>query len=114
MTLKCVIRGDPVRGVEELLGPDGRGKTVLGERRVPQEKALAYLAEVTRETFPDRTIVWAEDGVLPDVSGDCIVFIPNVRTVPGIDEWAEKLGDDVIVICGQEICHQVTTLFRIH
>ena len=57
--------------------------------------------------------VWAGDG-LPAVHGPCIVFVPDIRAYPDIDDWLLSLDDDVIVICAQEICHQVTAHFRMH
>ena len=57
--------------------------------------------------------MWAEDG-LPAVRGPCIVFVPDVRAYLDIDDWLLSLDDEVIVICAQEICHQVTAHFRMH
>ena len=108
------IRGEPVKGLEELLGPGGRGKTLLGERRVPQGEAMASLRDILNEKEPGLPVVWVSGDVLPEVSGRCVVLVPNIRLFPSIEDWADGLDEDTVVICCQEICHQVTTIFRIH
>jgi len=84
---------------------------VLGERRIPQEVALRQLYDMTAEQCPELARVWA-DGPLPEVSGACVVFVPNIRDHPEIDDWLIGLPDGVMVICAQEICHQVTVHLR--
>ena len=107
------IRGEPAEGLKELFGPGGVGKCILGERRIPKEEALRQLYEISMDEFPETANIWAGDG-LPAVRGPCIVFVPDVRAYPDIDDWLLSLDDDVIVICAQEICHQVTAHFRMH
>ena len=86
---------------------------MLGERRVPQDVALRQLYDMVPEQCPELARVWA-DGPLPEVSEPCVVFVPDVRSHPEIDDWLIGLSDEVMVICSQEICHQVTVHFRMH
>ena len=107
------IRGEQAGNVSELLGPDGIGKVLLGARRVPQEELSRSVAGMISQLFPDMTVTEAEEGELPvPKKGGTVVMIPNIRSVPGIDEWISGLTDDTIVLCAQELCHQVPAVFR--
>ncbi|MBO4798201.1 MAG: hypothetical protein J5494_05455 [Candidatus Methanomethylophilaceae archaeon] len=113
MDTKCVVQGEPVKGIGKLLEPSGLGKTILAERRRAKEEATDYIYEVAKARKPDMNIVIAETEI-PEVGGNSVVIIPDIRKLPAAREWAETLPDDVIVICGQDLCHQITAFFRLH
>lgn len=103
------------------MSPGGRGKMLLGERRVPKEEVLDTLSGMLAEAFPDYRQLKVGEGCFPSVeeavmssSGRRIILVYGPRFYSGKEEYIASLPDDVVVICTQELCHQVSSAFRMH
>lgn len=115
------IRGHASANVNSLLSEDGRGRMLLGERRIPKEDLLDAVAAILAERFPDRPLYRVGDGFLPSIreaasssGGGGIVLVYGPRFYRSEGAYVDSLPDGIVVLCTQELCHQVPAVFRIH
>jgi hypothetical protein len=113
------IRGEPAASVEVLLSPAGRGKNLLGKRRVPKEQVLAEVRARAREIRPEVPDVLVNSGnpleeAVAGRKGPLTVYVEDPDCLRGEDAFIDALDDSIIVLCCQELCHQVSAVFRMH
>lgn len=116
--LSC-ISGTPADSVRTLISPDGRGRILLGRRRVSKEELLAEVrSRIEREAPWLRTAVSDRDHPLEEVlagaSGPLAVCVEDPACLLGEERFIASLDDSVMVLCCQELCHQVPAVFRAH
>ncbi|MBO5519453.1 MAG: hypothetical protein J5945_04855 [Candidatus Methanomethylophilus sp.] len=95
------------------MAEDGIGKNLLSERRVGPEKALRAFYDAVVENCPESEVQYTER--IPDnPAPGSIIFVQGHRGLEGFDDWVSSLSDDIVVICAQELCHQVSAVIRVH
>lgn len=95
------------------MAEDGIGKNLLSERRTGPEKALRAFYDAVVKNCPESNVLYCEE-IPENIAPGSILFIQGHRSIEGFDGWAASLPDDIIVICSQELCHQVSAVFRVH
>ncbi len=115
------IRGYASANVDSLLSEDGAGKMLLGERRVPKEELLDAVAALLEERFPGRPLLRVGDGFLPSIAeavrssgGEGIILVYGPLFYGPEESYVGSLPDGIVVLCTQELCHQVPAVFRMH
>ncbi len=94
-----------------MLSDDGIGKMLLSERRIGPVRQLDRVFKETCKNCPELSVKWCEG--IPDIVGNGeVIFFPEHRENPDFPAWADSLDKSVKVICAQELCHQVSAVYR--
>ena len=84
---------------------------VLSERRAGPLKILERIYKETCKNCPESAIKWCE-GIPESVDNGDVIFFPGHRENAEFPAWADSLDPSVKVICAQELCHQVSAVYR--
>ena len=94
-----------------MLSEEGVGKMLLSERRVGPVKALQKVFDQMVEDCPELKLEWCEE--LPEsVEDGVIYYVPEHREKDDFPEWVKTVVASSVVICSQELCHQVSAVYR--
>ena len=84
---------------------------VLSERRAGPLKILERVYKETVSNCPELSVRWCEE-IPQSVEDGEVIFFPGHRENSGFPTWADSLDPSVKVICAQELCHQVSAVYR--
>jgi len=94
-----------------MLSAEGVGKMLLSERRVGPVKALEKVFKQMSEDCPEMVLKWCE--VLPEKTEPGVIYyVPEHREKTDFPEWVSTVAASSTVICSQELCHQVSAVYR--
>ena len=94
-----------------MLSDEGVGKMLLSERRVGPVKALERVHREMCDNCPELSVRWCE-GIPESVGEGEVIFFPEHRENPDFPAWADSLDGSVKIVCAQELCHQVSAVYR--
>ena len=115
---RSCISGMPADSVRTLISPGGRGRILLGRRRVPKEELLAEVRDRIAQEAPGLPTAMCGRGhpleeVLDGASGPLAVCVEDPACLLGEERFIASLDDSIMVLCCQELCHQVPVVFRV-
>ena len=94
-----------------MLSDESIGKMMLSERRAGPLKSLEWVYGEMCEKCPELSVRWCE-GIPESVEEGDVIFFPGHRENADFPAWADSLDPSVKVICTQELCHQVSAVYR--
>ena len=94
-----------------MLSDEGIGKMLLSERRVGPVRELEKVYKETCSKCPELSVKWCE-GIPDSLENGDVIFFPEHRENQDFSAWADSLDESVKIICAQELCHQVSAVYR--
>lgn len=94
-----------------MLLEEGVGKMLLSERRVGPVKALEKVFKQMSEDCPELRLSWCEE--LPEKTEPGVIYyVPDHHSKEDFPEWVGTVAASSVIICSQELCHQVSAVYR--